>query len=292
MTTSPAPYRLPAATRIGRVRLQVSNLERSLEFYQTVLGFQLLSSSGGNGLLGPAGATVPLVELHERPGALAVPRHGRLGLYHYAILLPTRADLGRFVGHVRDIGVRVGSANHLVSEALYLTDPDGLGIEVYADRPRSEWRHNGTDLAMDSLPLDFASLLDDAGESTWAGMPAGTVIGHVHLHVGDLQVAEAFFGEALGLDVMVRGYPGALFLAAGGYHHHLGTNTWAGARAPQPTDADARLLEWEVVVPNARDRDAAAASMEGAGQLVRRTDDGWLVTDPWGTTLRVEAESS
>jgi catechol 2,3-dioxygenase len=269
----------------------VSNLDRSLEYYRTVLGLQVLSRAGAAVVLGPAGSDAPLVELLERPGATPATRRGRLGLYHFAILLPTRADLGRFVAHLRDIGAHAGSADHLVSEALYLTDPDGLGIEVYADRPRTEWRRNGTDLAMDSLPLDFDALREAAGGTTWAGMPAGTVMGHLHLSVGDLRAAEAFFGAALGFDVTVRGYPGALFLSAGGYHHHLGTNIWAGVHAPEPMDADTRLLEWQVVVPDASDAEAAAASMERTGRSVRRTDNGWLVTDPWGTTLRLRPES-
>lgn len=290
MSRTPESFRLPPQTRLGGVRLQIADLKRSLAYYQSVLGMRLLSQTDSRASLGAQDSTTPLVELHERAGAVPSPRQARLGLYHYAILLPTRADLGRFIGHLRDIGARAGSSDHLVSEALYLTDPDGLGIEVYADRPRSEWRRNGDDLAMASNPLDFDSLLDAAGTTKWTGMPAGTVIGHVHLHVGDLTASEAFFGKALGLDVTVRGYPGALFLSAGDYHHHLGTNTWAGAHAPLPTDADARLLEWQVVVPAATDVEAAAANMEGAGALVRHTDNGWLVTDPWGTTLRVAAE--
>ena len=287
MSATPSPYRLPAATRVGGVRLQVSNLPRSLEYYRTVLGLQLLSNTGTTARLGALGATEPLIELDEREGARPVTRQGRLGLYHFAVLLPTRGDLARCVGHLRELQVPMGASDHLVSEALYLTDRDGLGIEVYADRPRATWRRNGNDLAMDSLPLDFDALLETAGTGRWTGMPTGTVIGHLHLHVGDLQSAEAFYGDALGFDVTVRGYPGALFLSAGGYHHHLGTNTWAGVQAPRPTERDARLLEWQLILPDAHTVDAAAASMEGSGNVVRRTGGGWLVTDPWGTTLRV-----
>ena len=164
-------------------------------------------------------------------------RGGQLGLYHFAILLPDRAALGRFVAHLARIGERAGASDHLVSEALYLSDPDGLGIEVYADRPRATWRYDGQrQLAMDTRPLDLNSLVQAAGGEPWTGMPAGTVMGHVHLHVGDIERAAAFYHAALGLDKVVWSYPGALFLSAGGYHHHVGLNTWAGPGATRPRD--------------------------------------------------------
>jgi catechol 2,3-dioxygenase len=282
-----AGHRLPDATRLGRVRLQVSDLARSLAYYQNVLGFRVLERAGAHAILGAHGDDAPLIELHERAGAAPVPHRGRLGLFHFAILLPSRAALGRFVAHLASQGERAGASDHLVSEALYLSDPDGLGIEVYADRPRTEWRYRGSELAMDTLPLNVASLVHAAGEERWSGMPAGTMIGHVHLHVGDLERAAAFYQGALGFDPVVWSYPGALFLSAGGYHHHLGVNTWAGANAARPRDDEARLLEWEVVVPRAEDREAAAQRVTGAGHEITRTDRGWRASDPWGTTLGV-----
>jgi catechol 2,3-dioxygenase len=224
--------------------------------------------------------------LHEQPGATPVPRRGRLGLYHYAILLPDRAALGRFLAHLRDLGAYAGMSDHYVSEALYLTDPDGLGIEVYADRPRESWRHDGRQLVMSTEPLDAQSVIDAGGGVRWSGMPAGTRIGHVHLYVGDLDRAARFYHEALGLDKVVWGYPGALFLSAGGYHHHLGTNTWA-AGAPAAREGDARLLEWELVVPSAEEAAQGARSLEAHGVPVARDEDGWRAADPWGTTIRV-----
>lgn len=283
----PHSFRLPVEAHIGRVRLQVSDLTRSLAWYEQVLGFRVLERSAGRATLAAHGDDTPLIELHERPGAAPVPRQGRLGLYHFAILLPDRLALGRFVAHLAEIGARAGASDHLVSEALYLHDPDGLGIEVYADRPRSTWRTEERQLLMDTLPLDLQSLAQAAGGQPWTGMPAGTVIGHVHLHVGDIERASAFFHEALGLDSMVWSYPGALFLAAGGYHHHLGVNTWAGPGAAPPLENDARLLEWEIVVPRPEDAEAAAHSLQAAGGEVRRTDHGWLATDPWGTAFRL-----
>ena len=285
---APKGYRLPTATRIGRVTLQVGDLARSLAYYERVLGFRVLERSAARAILGDQAGERTLIELRERSGANPVPRRGRLGLYHYAILLPDRAHLGRLLRHLAELGERAGMSDHLVSEALYLSDPDGLGIEVYADRPRGGWRLNGQELAMATDPLNVEDLLQAAGAERWTGMPAGTVIGHVHLYVGDLDQAAAFYHEGLGLDKIVWSYPGALFLSAGGYHHHLGTNTWAQG-APPATDADARLLEWEVLVPSSEDASAALSSLTKSGVAVERAADGGTARDPWGTPVRVRA---
>jgi catechol 2,3-dioxygenase len=283
---APKGYRLPDATHIGRVTLQVADLARSLAYYERVLGFRVLQRGAGRATLGAQTGDQPLIELRERPGATPMPRRGRLGLYHYAILLPNRAHLGRLLRHVAAQDERAGMSDHLVSEALYLSDPDGLGIEVYADRPRDTWQRNGLELAMSTDPLDVDNLLQAGGTERWSGMPAGTVIGHVHLYVADLDRAAAFYHEGLGLDKIVWSYPGALFLSAGGYHHHLGTNTWAAGAQPA-TDADARLLEWEVLVPSKEDASAALSSLAKAGSAVERDADGGVARDPWGTPVRV-----
>ena len=294
----PPGYRLPAATRLGVVRLQVADLDRSLAWYRHVLGLEALardvtpntgtgaSPSTRAALLGVRGSDEALIELHEHPGAVPVARRGRLGLYHYALLVPDRAALGRFLRHLSAIGERAGMSDHFVSEALYLSDPDGLGIEVYADRPRSAWRHEDRQLAMTTKPLDAADILRAGGAAEWTGMSSGTVMGHVHLFVGDLERAAAFYHGGLGLDKTVWSYPGALFLSAGGYHHHLGTNTWAQDAPPAGPD-DARLLEWELVVPSARDAQAAMSSIEASGGRVDRTPEGGVARDPWGTAVRV-----
>ena len=275
-------YRLPAATHIGRVVLQVSDLERSLDYYQGVIGLRVLSRDGARAELGPHGADNALVELREKRGVRTVPRAGLLGLYHFAILYPSRASLGSFLGHLAQAGVRAAMSDHLVSEAIYLQDPDNLGIEVYADRPREAWTQHGDEIAMATQPLDAQALLDAGGGRAFAGVPAGTVLGHVHLHVGDIAGAERFYHETLGFDKMVWSYPGALFLAAGGYHHHLGTNTWS--RQASASDDDAKLVEWEVVVPTAEDVANAARALG-----VNAGDRGALASDPWGTRVRVIA---
>ena len=284
---APPGYRLPGATHLGHVSLQVADLPRSLAYYERVLGLRILERAGAAAMLGTQTGDTPLVYLTERPGANPSPHHARLGLYHYAILLPDRPALGRFISHLGEIGEQAGASDHLVSEALYLRDPDGLGIEVYADRATSSWRTVDRQLRMASNPLDVADVVRSAGGQVWAGMPAGTVMGHVHLHVADLERAAAFYHGALGFDKMVWNYPSALFLGAGGYHHHLGLNTWAGAGAPPPTGADARLLEWRIVLPSASDVQQAAASLASAGNDVTADGDDCLAVDPWGTRVRL-----
>jgi catechol 2,3-dioxygenase len=264
------------------VRLQVGDLARSLDYYTGVLGLSAREQSGSAATLAAADGTT-LVELVAEPGTRPVQPHGRLGLYHFALLLPDRASLGRFLGHLARTGTRIGASDHLVSEAIYLRDPDGLGIEVYADRPRSEWRRSGGQIEMTTVPLDSESVLAAGGDEPWSGMPAGTVMGHMHLHVADIDTASRFYHEALGFDRTVWTYPGALFLSAGGYHHHLGLNTWAGANAASPADDESRLLHWRIVLPSASDARAAASRLSAAGHPVAESDGEWVAHDPWGT---------
>ena len=285
-TKAPPGFRLPGGLTLGPVRLEVADLVRSVDYYQQVLGLHPLDRNGARATLAAQHDSTPLVELNERPGAISVPRRGRLGLYHFALLLPERAELGRFLAHLTTIGVYPGMSDHLVSEALYLTDPDGLGIEVYADRPRSAWRVAGGTIAMATDPLNVEDLLATTENTPWSGAPAGTRVGHVHLHVGDLDQAAAFFHAGLGLDRVVLGFPGALFLSAGGYHHHLGTNTWA-AGAPSATAGDARLLEWTIRLPEAAAVEGAAESLLAGGYEVRREGKDAVSTDPWGTRIRI-----
>lgn len=282
--TAPDGFRLPEAAHVGAVRLQVADLPRSVDYYQHVLGLRILDRSLDTATLGPAGGRRELVRLHAKHGIQPAPR-GALGLYHFAVLLPDRAALGCFAAHLSRLNMRAGTADHLVSESFYLTDPDGLGIEVYADRPREMWKTRGREIAMAVDPLDVAGLIAAAGPGTWETAPAATTIGHMHLHVGDLHRSEAFYHSALGFDKTLWTFPGALFLAAGGYHHHLGTNTWSAG--PAAADDQARLLDWELVVPDADAAAAAADTVNRSGYVVADTDAGWVVTDPWGTRLRI-----
>ena len=287
---APPGYRLPEATRLGPVRLQIADLARSLAFYEGVLGLRALEQNGTRAALAAHDDDRVLVELNERPGARPAGRRARLGLYHFAVLLPDRAALGRFVRHLAQTSVQAGAGDHLVSEAFYLQDPDGLGIEVYADRPRGTWRRMGRELMIATDPADVQDLVRAAGDSPWTGMPAGTSIGHVHLHVGSIEQASAFFSDALGFDRMTWSYPGALFLGAGGYHHHLGTNTWAGSAGQPPQADDAKLLEWTIALPDEASVSAAGHSLAEAGHPAEPASNGDIVTrDPWGTQIRLRA---
>ena len=266
------------------MRLQVANLERSLAFYQSVVGFRGIDRVGGIARLGAHENDSVLLELHEKAGVRPVPRRGLLGLYHFAVLLPTRPALGAFIAHLGDTRVQVGMADHSYSQSIYLYDPDGLGVEVYADQPRETWVVRDGQYVGTVDPLDVGALVQLADDTAWAGLPSGTTIGHVHLYVGDLDQAAAFYHHGLGFD-QSGSFPGALFVAAGGYHHHVGLNVWA-AGAARATDADARLLEWELVVPSPADVDAAAHSVSTSAS-VERQGTAVVVRDPWNITVRI-----
>ena len=289
-TESGGGYRLPDAARPGRVRLRVADPERSLGFYRDVLGMRVARDEGS--VLGLAAGEGPeLIELRGTPGLAPARQRGRLGLYHFAVLVPTRAELGRVLGRLSGSGFPLGASDHEVSEALYTVDPDGNSVEIYADRPRSAWRHDGDELHMTTIPLDTHSLLREAAPDTGA-IAEGTRIGHMHFYMDDLARADAFYRGGLGMDRMVWSYPGALFLAAGGYHHHVGTNTWAGPGATRTRDDEAGLLDWELLVPTTADADASAASLRAAGFDPRQEDGAWTAADPVGNVIRIVADGN
>jgi catechol 2,3-dioxygenase len=279
VTTAPE-NRIDPATSIGAVALTVGDLDQVHRFYEQAIGLQMLERSNGNVRLGAGGDA--LIELVGDPDAPRRPP-GTTGLFHLAILVPSRLELARALQRVTGSGWRfTGASDHLVSEALYLNDPEGNGIEIYRDRPRSEWRYTDGRLEMATLPLDLDSLVAELSGSESGGslMPADTRIGHVHLNVAELPSSETFYGDGLGLDVTVRGYPGALFLSAGGYHHHVGLNTWAGEGAPPPPN-DARGLAWfDLVVPDAEELGRIEQRMRAAGFDPEQRESGLLATDP------------
>jgi catechol 2,3-dioxygenase len=282
----PPAYRLPNRTHVGAVHLLVSDLPRSLAYYEHVIGLRPLAVEQEHAVLGSHDER-PLVELETR-GGVTPARRGAFGLYHFAILLPDRPALGRFAAHLASGGIRVGMADHLVSESLYLWDPDGLGIEVYADRPRSAWKRTGRELAMATDPLDIDSVIAAGAGVAWDGAPAGTKMGHVHLHVGSLESAEAFYHRALGFDKMVWSYPGALFMSAAGYHHHLGTNVWSPG--PPPEHDQAQLLLWELVLPSIADVAAVGQSLRAAGYHTEHDANALITADRWQTRMRILAD--
>jgi catechol 2,3-dioxygenase len=280
---------LPAATAIGAVHLTVASLERARAFYEQVIGLSAAEQPDGSVLLGGAACLPPLLSL-VGDGA-ASPRNPReTGLFHFAILVPTRRDLAVALMRLAQGGWRLdGASDHLVSEALYLTDPEGNGIEIYHDRDRSVWRRDADgQLAMATLPLDLDDLLGELEAAPLdpgadAQMPQDTRIGHVHLQVAELTEIERFYADVLGFDVMVRGYPGALFVAAGGYHHHIGLNAWNSRDGARPAPGSVGLRAYEIRLGDdaalqqalARVRDAGIATELGPGGAT-------LVRDPSG----------
>ena len=282
--------RIARETAIGTVRLTVSDLTRSTRFYEQVLGLRSADGEGGSVVL-TAGGDRALVELYG--DSAARDRDPRLpGLYHMAILMPERRQLAIALARLGSSRWPLsGASDHLVSEALYLADPDGNGIEVYRDRPREEWPEKDGALAMATLPLDLRDLLAelDGTPDVEALSPPGTRIGHVHLQVSDLTEAEWFYAGVLGFDVTVRGYPGALFVSAGGYHHHIGLNTWQSAGASPPESDSVGLRSFEVLLPTAAELDKVIGRVRRAELDAEATDGGFLVRDPSGNGVLVRA---
>lgn len=276
---------------LGEVKLKVSNLKRSLLFYTEVIGFHVLSQSDHTAELAVAGDTAPLLVLEHIPNAVITPPRSHSGLYHFAILLPTRADLGVSLRRLIDAGIQIGQADHLVSEALYISDPDHNGIEIYRDRPRETWKRNEqSEIVMTTDPIDWDGLLHEGSTKKWAGLPHGTKMGHVHLHVGDLQRSRQFYCDILGFDVVfdVARQMRALFISAGGYHHHLGLNVWAGVGAPQPSPSATGLAYYTIVFPDAAALQSVLDQLESAGiSTIQEQGQAWFVTDPSGISLKL-----
>jgi catechol 2,3-dioxygenase len=278
-------------TSMGAVRLTVNDLDSVRAFYRDAIGLTEVEPEDGIVRLGTDGdSSRSVIELVGDPDAPHRPS-GTSGLFHLAIVVPSRADLARSLQRVAEGGWRLsGASDHLVSEALYLSDPEGNGIELYRDRPREEWPVRDGVLQMDTLPLDLDGVLGELRrESAQASMPAGTRIGHVHLNVGDLTAAEAFYSGALGFDVMVRGYPGAIFVSAGGYHHHLGLNTWTGEGAPPPPEGSRGLNQYEIRLPGSAQLSAEEDRLREAGFEPEREGDRVRVTDPSGNRVVLTA---
>lgn len=286
-TSVPAAPAIAADTSLGAVSLTVSDLARARAFYESALGLIVRETDDGALAFGaPAGGD--LLRLH---GDASAPRLDRsaTGLYHLAVLFPTRLDLAQALARLAEARWSLdGVADHLVSEALYLSDPDGNGIELYRDRPRGEWAYDDGQLQMATLPLDLRSLADElaAADGPQTVVPAGTMIGHVHLQVASIPEAEAFYHGVLGFDVTTRGYPGALFVSAGGYHHHLGLNTWHSAGSGPATPGAVGLRSYEVALPNQAELARVLARVRDAGlALEAHGEDSAAVRDPSGNLV-------
>lgn len=274
---------LPESTRIGRVTLRVGSLDSMVQFYEETIGLAVQRREDGRASLGASADGPTLLSLREDADAPARPREAA-GLFHVAFLHPTRASLADSLNRVREAGSALtGASDHLVSEALYLRDPEGNGIELYRDRPRSEWEYDGEEVRMDTLPLDLEDLAAASDATSTDAIDPDATVGHVHLEVSDVDRSTAFYRDELGFGVRSR-WNGARFLAAGGYHHHLGLNTWNGRSAPV---GDHRGLDgFEVVVPDEEALSALRSRMEDA----EPSDSGFRVADPDGIDVEVGTE--
>ncbi|MGX6446328.1 VOC family protein [Neobacillus sp. K501] len=273
-------------TFVGHVKIKVEKLERSLPFYKDVLGFDILEQTATTAKLTTDGKT-SILSL-EQPEDV-IPKQGRTtGLYHFAILLPDQTALANIVVHLIGKGIRFGSSDHLVSEALYLHDPDGNEIEIYRDRVPSEWNWRGAEVDMAVDPLDFDNLLTHATpDKPWKKMPKETVMGHIHLHVAELVKTEEFYVKGLGMDVVNRFGTQALFLSYGNYHHHIGVNTWNGVGAPSPDKNSVGLESYTLIFDNEKTRKQTVSNLKQIGAEVIEENNRFITYDPSGNAIEL-----
>ncbi|HEV7308271.1 VOC family protein [Ensifer sp.] len=283
----PAEHALAMPAHVDHAHLVVQDLPVVSAWYQTIMGLKPIDSSASGETLGVADR--PLLTLTTQGNAARAPRNAP-GLFHNAFLVPDRAELGRWLAHAAHNNIRLqGASDHLVSEAIYLADPEGNGIEVYRDRPRSEWsfKPDGT-VGMDTLPLDLQALYDEAPKNTWNGMADGTAIGHIHLQVSNIPEADAFFRDVLGLGLMAR-YPGASFFGSGKYHHHVAANIWNSRGAPKRDGHMTGLSDYTIQFREQAELAAALAKLDGLEIPVSRNGNGHTLVDPWGIGLKLVA---
>jgi catechol 2,3-dioxygenase len=271
---------------VGEVNIKVSNLTNSLDFYQRVFGFEILEQSERKAVLSADGVRPILIV--EQPEDVT-PKMGRTtGLYHFAILLPRRADLANFLKHLiqtEGSTIRLGASDHYVSEALYFDDPDGNGIEVASDKPSTDWNWNNGYVDMATISLDAEGLLAES-DKEWDGIPKDTVMGHIHLHVANIEETENFYVNGLGFNIVTR-LPGALFASTGGYHHHLGLNVWNGVGAPAPAATSVGLNWFSLVLPDEVTREKIVAKLTQMGVNADTVGNSVVVKDPAGNTIQL-----
>lgn len=268
---------------LGEISLKVKNLSQSLLFYQQIIGLKVLKQSDKRAVL-TADRKTPLVIL-EQLDQVEEKTTRTSGLYHFAILLPSRKDLSVFLRHLLETRYPFGAADHLVSEALYLNDLDGNGIEVYTDRPSEQWAWKDGLVKMATLELDGAGILAESN-APWEGLPEGTIMGHMHLHVSDLEKAKEFYTDGLGYSV-VSYYPQAVFMSTGGYHHHLAINTWQGVGVPRPSKNHVGMKWYRIFFPDENTRAEAIQRIEKLGAKVTKDGADYLTEDPAGNGIRL-----
>lgn len=269
---------------LGPIELVVADLEQQIAFYEDTIGLQIQSRDHNQAVLG-IGRVAPLLILHQQPKARRYRRTS--GLYHFAILLPTRVDLAHVLAHFAESRVPLqGLSDHGVSEAIYLADPEGNGIEIYWDRPQSQWPLEDGRLSMVTRALDVGDLLALTPQSRWKGLPEGTTIGHIHLHVGDTAAAEDFYCRLLSFDLMQR-YPGASFLSVDGYHHHVAVNVWAGVGAPAAPDDALGLKQYTLYWHDATQLGVVIGRLRAENRLMELAEHSYITADPSGNRIHL-----
>lgn len=283
---------LHPSTELGQVSLRIRNLATSVRFYTEVVGLKMLRQQGRVAELTADGKTTLLV-LEEVEGLKVQPERTAAGLYHFAILVPDRESLGLVIRNLVAHNVPVGQGDHLVSEALYISDPDNNGIEIYVDRPRDTWRRDAKgEIIMATDPVDVEGLLAVSEGKEWNGLPSGTVIGHVHFHVSNLDKAKRFYCDVLGFELTAHYGSAALFISAGGYHHHLGLNVWAGSGVPNTPRNAVGINYFTVVLPNAEELEAVSGRIRDAGLTLEQRDGDYYVKDPSDIEVRLTIQAA
>jgi len=274
-------------TFVNHVHLKVGNLSRSLEFYQNLMGFQILKQSGNQAVL-TANGIMPLLTI-EQPEDIVPKQKRTTGLYHYALLLPTRKELGKLTTQLLTAQYPLqGATFHGTHEALYFHDPDGNGIEVAVDTDSSTWRDRTGKLDMSKHgPMDLESVIAAANDERWDGIPEGTIIGHIHLHVSNLDKAKEFYHEGLGFDIEMDIPDQAVFFSSGGYHHHIGTNVWNGKDAPKSVSNSVGMLSYTLVIRNVETRRVIVGNLEEMGYLVTEEKGEFFTEDPSGNRIQL-----
>lgn len=281
-------YQIPATTHLGEVSLRISNLERSIQFYTEVVGLKLLERSEKVATM-TADGKHSLLRLEQLTNAVTMPVRSTSGLYHFAILLPDRKSLGLALRNLAESGIEIGQGDHLVSEAFYISDPDQNGIEIYADRARDTWKRDAdNNYIMSSDPVDVDSLFALAANEPWQGLPAGTVIGHVHFHVRSLEESRRFYTGVLGFDIVGNfANMSALFVSAGGYHHHIGLNIWAGTGAPVTPDNATGIDYFTIVYDEKEQLKKAVEQLRQSNASIEQQGKDWFTVDPQNIRIRL-----
>ncbi|WP_058306175.1 VOC family protein [Gracilibacillus massiliensis] len=270
-------------TYVSHVKINVQDLNRSIQFYQQIVGFDILEKTDSQAILTADGRT-SILSLQQPKNA--EPKQARTtGLYHFAILLPNRSDLANFVFHCIKNNVRLGSSDHLVSEALYFNDPDGNGIEVYIDKDPNTWTWQNDQVVMAVDPLDFEDLLKEGQQGAWQGLPAQTVMGHIHLHVAAIAKTKFFYEEGLGFETVCQFGDQALFISTGKYHHHIGLNTWNGVGAPSPSENSAGLVSFTLTYPSKEVLNNTLSNLTAIGVHVEQQQKQATIKDPSGNKI-------